>query len=79
MALHPHKGPLKRLKHVDAVETRQPKYTQGWYTAMRAVPSPQPLLSINSPMGPRAEPDNAQDQRREDSNIKQCINHGSLH
>ena len=27
MALHPHKGPFqKRLKHVDAVEARQPKY-----------------------------------------------------
>jgi hypothetical protein len=40
MAPHPHKGPFqKRLKHVDAVETRQPKYTQGWYTAMREIPS----------------------------------------
>ena len=38
-----------------------------------------PLLSINSLMRPRTEPDNAQTQHREDSNIKQCINHGSLH
>jgi len=30
-------------------------------------------------MRPRTEPDNAQTQRREDSNIKQRINHGSLH
>jgi hypothetical protein len=44
MAPHPHKGPfVKRLKHVDAVETRQPKYTQGWYTATRAAPSPELL------------------------------------
>ena len=28
---------------------------------------------------PRTEPDNAQNQGREDSDIKQCINHGSLH
>jgi hypothetical protein len=27
MAPHPHKGPFqKQLKHVEAVETRQPKY-----------------------------------------------------
>jgi hypothetical protein len=38
-----------------------------------------PLLSVNSLMRPRTEPDNAQNQCREDSNIKQCINHGSLH
>ena len=38
-----------------------------------------PLLSINSLMRPRTEPDNAQNQHREDSNIKQCINHVSLH
>jgi hypothetical protein len=30
-------------------------------------------------MRPPAEPDDAQNQRREDSNIKQCINHISLH
>jgi hypothetical protein len=30
-------------------------------------------------MRPRAEPDNAKNQRREDSNIKQGINHVSLH
>ena len=39
----------------------------------------RPLLSINSLMRPRTEPDNAQNQHREDSNIKQCINHVSLH
>jgi hypothetical protein len=38
-----------------------------------------PLLSINSLMRPPAEPDDAQNQRREDSNIKHCINHISLH
>jgi hypothetical protein len=38
-----------------------------------------PLLSIHSFMRPPAEPDDAQNQRREDSNIKQCINHISLH
>jgi hypothetical protein len=37
------------------------------------------LLSINSLMRPRTKPDNAQSQRSEDSKIKQCINHGSLH
>ena len=46
----------------------------GW-TAQRLAP----LLSINSLMRPRTEPDNAQTQHREDSNIKQCIKHGSLH
>jgi hypothetical protein len=29
-------------------------------------------------MRPRTEPDNAETQRREYSNINQCINHGSL-
>jgi hypothetical protein len=38
-----------------------------------------PLLSINSLMRPRTEADNAETQHREDSNIEQCINHGSLH
>jgi hypothetical protein len=38
-----------------------------------------PLLSINSLARPRTEPDNAQSQHCEDSNIKQCINHLSLH
>jgi hypothetical protein len=38
-----------------------------------------PLLSINSLMRPGTEPYNTQTQRREDSNIKQCINHVSLH
>ena len=45
------------------------------WTAQRVAP----LLSINSLMRPRTEPYNAQSQHREDSNIKQCINHVSLH
>jgi hypothetical protein len=50
------------------------KFLYRW-TAQRVAP----LLSINSLMRPRTEADNAQTERREDSNIKQCINHGSLH
>ena len=38
-----------------------------------------PLLSINSLMRLCTEPENAQNQHHEDSNIKQCMNHGSLH
>jgi hypothetical protein len=34
-----------------------------------------PLLSINSPMRPCTEPDNAQTQRREYRDIDHCINH----
>jgi hypothetical protein len=30
---------------------------------------------LHSAQIPRAEPDNAQTERREDSNINQCINH----
>jgi hypothetical protein len=37
------------------------------------------MSSRNSLMRPRAEPDNAQTQRREDSNINHCINHAPLH
>ena len=51
----------------------------GWASSHAPQAILAPLLSINSPMRPRTEPDNAENQRREDSNIKQCINHGSLH
>jgi hypothetical protein len=37
------------------------------------------VASRNSPMCPRIEPDNAQNQRREHSDIQHCINHASLH
>jgi hypothetical protein len=30
-------------------------------------------------MRPRTEPGNAQNQRRKDRNINQCVNHGSRH
>jgi hypothetical protein len=32
-------------------------------------------MSVNSLMRPRTEPDDAQNQRREDSDIHHCINH----
>ena len=50
-----------------------------WQRANAPLLNQAPLLSINSPMRPCTEPDNAETQRREDSNINQCINHGSLH
>jgi hypothetical protein len=46
---------------------------------LNPIPRHRGLASRNSLMRPRTEPDNAQDQRREDSDIQHCINHASLH